>query len=251
MDMATLRSLIAAGRTDLVAVLIDQPGWEAELGAGSVNALQWCVYYGDVTAMRVLVRAGARIEQLVDLDLELGNAAFFGHWKVCDFLIDLGADPDAVIAETGERPLHNALAKAGRPYYLYVIRLLVEHGADINARTVPGIETGAFMRDVRTCGETPLHRAAAYADAETIRYLIENGAERTARDANGESPLSWASRHLRPGEILELLAFSEHRIGPGARQMITSDHGAGWGNGMERKLLGEYTPLSLRQSDRK
>lgn len=251
MDAATLRSLIASGRTDLVTVLVDQPGWQAELGVGPVNTLQWCVYYGDVTAMRVLARTGARIELYLDLDHELGNAAFFGHWKVCDFLIGLGAKANAVIAETGERPLHNALAKAGRPYYLYVVRLLVEHGADVNAATAPGIETGAFMRDVRTCGETPLHRAAAYADAETIRYLIEYGAERSARDANGESPLSWASRHLRPGEILELLAFGEHRIGPGARQMITSDHGAGWGNGMERKLLGEYIPLSLGGCDRK
>jgi len=33
--------------------------------------------------------------------------------------------------------------------------------------------------------------------------------------------------------------------------MITSDHGAGWGNGMERKLLGEYTPLSLSRTDKK
>jgi hypothetical protein len=52
--------------------------------------------------------------------------------------------------------LHSALAKAGRPYYHYVVRLLLEHGADVNARTLPGRETGAFMRDVRTCGETPL-----------------------------------------------------------------------------------------------
>jgi len=244
MDIAGIQSLVARGRTDLVPALIDFPEWKTEIAAGRVNTVQWCIYYGDVTALRCLVRAGADLVACVNLDEELGNAAFFGHWKACDFLIGLGADVNAVIDRTGERPLHNALAKAGRPYYLCVIRLLVEHGADVNAPTVPGIETGAFMRDVRTCGETPLHRAAAYADADTICYLIDHGADKSVRDANGDSPLSWASRHLRPGEVLELLAFGEHRIGPGAREMITSDHGAGWGNGMERKLLGDFVVLS-------
>ncbi|MBK8632431.1 MAG: ankyrin repeat domain-containing protein [Saprospiraceae bacterium] len=95
--------------------------------------------------------------------------------------------------------MHNALAKAGRPYYFYVVKLLVDKGANVNAKTIPGIETGAFMRDVRTKGESPLHRAAAYADAKTIAFLIDHGADKTAKDAYGNSPLSWASEHLRPG----------------------------------------------------
>jgi ankyrin repeat protein len=124
------------------------------------------------------------------------------------------------------------------------VRLLVENGADVNARTIPDRETQAFMRDVRTKGETPLHRAAAYADAATIGYLLERGADRDARDAHGDSPLTWASEHLRPGEILALLTFGPHRIGESARKTITSDHGAGWGNGMEWKFLGDYLPES-------
>ena len=147
-------------------------------------------------------------------------------------------------SETGERPLHSALAKAGRPYYLYVVRLLVENGADVNARTIPGKTTEAFMRDVRTKGETPLHRAAAYGDARTIEFLLDNGADREARDANGDSPLTWASEHLRPGTILALLSFGAHSVAEHVHDVITSDHGAGWGNGMERKFLGEYLPES-------
>jgi hypothetical protein len=122
--------------------------------------------------------------------------------------------------------------------------LLVEHGADVNARTIPGKETGSFMRDVRTKGETPLHRAAAYSDAEIIEFLLAHGADREARDANGDSPLTWASEHLRPGSILALLAFPPFRIGENSRKSITSDHGCGWGNGMERKFLGQYLPES-------
>lgn len=244
MSAPELLDRIRRGRTDLICDLLQLPGWRDLLGEGEVKPLQWCVYYNDVTALKAVLAAGGDLASL-DLDTELRHAAFFGHWKVCDFLLAQGADPRSTVLETGETALHGALAKAGRPYFLYVVRLLVEHGAEVNARTVPGIETAAFMRDVRTKGETPLHRAAAYADAATVQYLLDHGADREARDAHGDSPLSWASEHLRPGAILAFLAHGPHRISEPARQAITSDHGAGWGNGMERHFLGDYLPESL------
>lgn len=234
---------IRGGRTDCVFDLLRLPDWREPLTCGPVNALQWFVYYGDVTALKAVLEAGGDLDAL-DLDSELGNGAFFGHWKVCDFLLRHGADPNAADPHTGETALHSALSKAGRPYYFRVVRLLVERGADVNARTIPDRETGAFMRDVRTTGERPLHRAAAYADLRTIDYLVQSGAELAARDARGDSALTWASRHLRPGAILARLAFGGHRIGEATVRGLTSDHGAGWGNGMERNLHGEYLPES-------
>lgn len=244
MNEETLLDHISRGRTDLVFELLRLPNWRDVLHQGPIKVMQWFVYYNDVTALKAVLEAGGDLLSL-NVNAELGNAAFFGHWKVCDFLIKHGADVNTSVGETGETPLHSALAKAGRPYYLYVVRLLVERGANVNARTIPGKETGAFMRDVRTKGETPLHRAAAYGDDAIIEFLLHNGADREGRDANGDSPLSWASEHLRPGSILALLSFGPHRIGENARRSITSDHGAGWGNGMERKFLGDYLPESL------
>ncbi len=247
MNKETILNHISRGRTDLVFDLLRLPDWGDILHEGQIKVAQWFVYYNDLTALKAILGAGGDLSSL-NLNAELGHAAFFGHWKVCDFLIKHGADVNVSVAETGETPLHGALAKAGRPYYLYVVRLLIEHGANVNARTIPGKETGAFMRDVRTKGETPLHRAAAYSDEAIIEFLLEKGAERDACDAYGDSPLSWASEHLRPGSILALLTFGSHRIGENSRRSITSDHGAGWGNGMERKLLGDYLPESLQKT---
>jgi len=238
---------IEGGRTDYVFDLLALPNWKECLNKGTIKPLQWFVYYDDTTAIKAVLANGGNLDS-IDLNWELSHAAFFGHWKVCDFLLHHGADVTWCHPTTGETPLHGALAKAGRPHFLYTIRLLLENGADVNAATVPNVETEAFMRDVRTKGETPLHRAAAYADEDIIRILLKHGADKTVRDAHGDSPLSWASQHLRPARILSLLTFDPHRIGEKHKTRMISDHGAGWGNGMEWNLMGDYLPSSDRSS---
>lgn len=70
------------------------------------------------------------------------------------------------------------------------------------------------MRDCRTKGETPLHRAAAFGDETVIQMLLDAGAKVKALDMNGETPLSWASWHARPTPILRKLLYGPHRIRP-------------------------------------
>jgi uncharacterized protein len=236
-----IMELISRGRTDYILELFNEPNWIEILHEGQIKPLQWLVYYNDTTGLKAVLKAGGSLES-INLNEELANAAFFGHWKVCDFLINNGADVNARQDKTNETALHNALSKAGRPYYFYVVKLLVDKGADVNAKTISGLETGAFMRDVRTKAETPLHRAAAYADEKIISYLIEHGADKTIKDANGNSPLSWASEHLRPGIILSLLSYGDFQIGDAHKIKGISDHGQGWGNSMDWNLLGDYLP---------
>jgi hypothetical protein len=68
------------------------------------------------------------------------------------------------------------------------------------------------MRDCRTKGETPLHRAAAFGDEEAIQMLLDAGAKIDATDAPGDSPLSWASWYLRPIPILRKLLYGGFHI---------------------------------------
>ena len=233
---------ISRGRTDVIIEFLKLPNWKSLLSEGSVKPLQWLIYYDDCTAIRAVLEAGGDLSS-IDLDAELGNAAFFGHWKIADLLINHGANVNAATEDTKETALHSALSKAGRPYYFYTVKLLVERGGDINAKTKAGVSTGAFMRDVRTRGETPLHRAAAYADERTIQFLLEHGADKEIQDIHGDTPLSWASSHLRPGSILGLLSYGPHRISEQHIRINTSDHGQGWGTGMDWNLFGDYLPI--------
>lgn len=221
MDLPTR---VADGRTDLVFDLITA-GLPATTVVQNVSLIKWCAYHGDVSAIRYLLANGERLTSLGP-NYDLQGAAFHGYWPLVQYLLECGADPNYSSPETGETPLHAACSTANRPAFDFVVEVLLAHGADPNLACRAGAETGSFMRDARTCGETPLHRAAAFGSEPMINKLIAAGAVKTKLDAHGNSALSWASWHLRPPEVLRLLSFGEHRIHP--ENSSTYDHGRGW-----------------------
>ena len=118
--------------------------------------------------------------------------------------------------------MHAALCTADRSAHDLVIEVLLAHGADPNRATKPSVETGCFMRDCRTKGETALHRAAAFGTDETIEMLLNADGTIDARDMNGDSPLTWASWYLRPDSILKKLCYGEFAIHPKRRPLAAS-----------------------------
>jgi ankyrin repeat protein len=204
---------IADGQTDLVMDLLAAGTPATATDDRGVSLIRWCAYHGDVTAIRFLMLHGERLGALGD-NLDLNGAVFHGHSRLVQFLIENGADVNAALPETGETPLHAALCKSGRAEFDAIVKLLLDAGANPNVATTPSVETGAFMRDVRTRGETPLHRAAAFAGEATIDRLLAKGAKLEARDINGDTPLSWASWHLRPRAILRRLTYGQFHVRP-------------------------------------
>jgi len=209
---------IADGRTDLVFDYISEGHPATSKDGNGTSLIEWCAYYGDVSAIKFLLAKGESLQSLGD-NLGLDAAAFHGHWRLCQFLIESGADVNLPLPDTGETPLHAALSSA-RPAQNLVARVLLAKGADPNATTQPSVETGAFMRDCRTRAETPLHRAAAFVNNEdTIQLLLDAGARVDAKDMNGDSPLTWASWFQRPDSILKKLCYGEFSIHPERRSM--------------------------------
>ena len=226
---------IADGRTDLVCDLIANGQHADTKTASGVSIMSWCAYYGDVSALRFLLGNGGSLRSLGD-NFDLNGAVFHGHWQLCQFLIESGADVNYPLKHTEETPLHAATCKANRPAYNLIIEILLANGADPNRVTKPSATTGSFMRDCKTKAETPLHRAAAFADAHGVQLLLDAGAKIDAPDMNGDTPLSWASWHLRPDAILKKLCYGDLSIHP--QRNSTYDHGQGWGT-MDAYLLGK------------
>ena len=115
----------------------------------------------------------------------LAELCFVNESECAKLLLDHGADVNRGRVESMETPLHHALAGGAD---IEVIRLLVDRGADVNAKTVPGVCSYNFYGSTPTRGETPLHRAAAFASIDIVQLLLQAGGDRAVRDVNGESP---------------------------------------------------------------
>lgn len=207
-------SLIAEGRTDLVFDHIAAGGAATARDANGISLIAWCAYHGDVSAIRFLLSHGEALATLGP-NFDLNGAVFHGHERLTAFLIEHGANVNHSLPDTGETPLHAALCKIGQPEFDRIIERLLAAGADPKRATKPDVETGSFMRDCRTKGETPLHRAAAFGSEQAIDLLLGAGAVVDARDMHGDTPLSWASWHLRPRAILRKLAYGRFQIKEG------------------------------------
>ena len=204
---------ISEGRTDFVFDFVESGQSAIAKDQNGISLIQWCAYYGDVSAIRFLLKKGELLKNLGE-NFDLNGAVFHGHLHLCQFLIENGADVNYPLPDTGETPLHSALCKANRPVYDTIIEVLLASGAKPNVQTKPEIETGSFMRDCRTKGETPLHRAAAFGSEKSIQLLLDAGAIKEAKDTSGDSPLTWASWHLRPPAILRKLCYGKFKIHP-------------------------------------
>ena len=75
---------------------------------------------------------------------------------------------------------------------LDMVKILLAAGANVKAATRDGAITPLFM-------------ACTNGNAAMIEALLKAGADRTIRDVNGDSALSWASWHQRPREMIDLL----------------------------------------------
>ena len=106
-----------------------------------------------------------------------------------DVVKDLAIDPKDVNSwyfDGRSTPLH----LSSRGGHVHIVRILVEHGANVAAQTL--------------LGSTPLHPASLNGHLDIARILVEHGANVAAQDHVGWSPLHLASRngHLDIARIL-------------------------------------------------
>ena len=153
------------------------------------------------------------------LPVLIGVAGF--NTECVRLMLDAGANPNIKSDHNGETALHHAASGED----LELVSLLLDADANPNAKTKPGMTTYALWRDARVRGETPLHRAAAWGSTEVIKLLLDNGADPSIRDANNDTPLSWASWHQRDKSIIDQLAYENSGVGPDIPPANTTDAG--------------------------
>jgi len=135
----------------------------------------------------LLINAGADVNtETKDGTTVLMEASISGRADLVRLLVERGANVNAKFPRNGM----TVLMFAGDTAHTKIVEVLIEKGADINARDNHGV--------------TALISAAAGGHSDVVRLLIEKGADVNAKNNYGETALSRASKYNRTG-IIELL----------------------------------------------
>jgi uncharacterized protein len=178
---------------------------------GGMTALLFAAREGNTEAARALLAGGADINQpsLSDKTTPLVTATTNGHYDLAKLLLDRGADPnlgtvdgltplydaeDTEWAEVGWGP--NPITYQEKTTYLDLMRALLEHGANPNARLIKPLwfrPTSHNQEWVDKKGATAFWRAAQSSDVAAMRLLKEHGADPNLATDEGVTPLMVAS----------------------------------------------------------
>ena len=135
---------------------------------------------GDSNQVRRCIDAGVNLTDIIlkdDIYL-LMCVSGQGYYDCVRILIEHGADVNKATMEQGWTPLFVASQES----HIDCVRILIENGADINKATNDGV--------------TPLLTASHYGLVDCMRLLIENGADvNKATTEDGETPLYVASHN--------------------------------------------------------
>jgi len=191
--------------------------------AGGKTALMYATRQGDLKLTRMLVEAGADLEQaeangvtplinaIVNGSVVSRRGGTTGHIATARYLVSQGADVNAS-DWYGETPLWSAVMlrnlnvagatrdnKVDREAALALIKDLIAAGADVNARTREVPPTQRFITRIGDLswvdftGQTPFLRAALSGDVTIMKLLVENGADPTLGTFAGTTPLMAAA----------------------------------------------------------
>ena len=172
-ELSRLVSAIRAGHVDAVRHELAQGADVNARDATGTTPLMFATVYADVSMVSLLLDSGAD----VDARNHAGATALMwsvGNHDKARLLLENGADVN-VATKAGLTAL---IMAATLPDAAKTVRLLVTHGADVNANAEHF---------------SPLMSASFRGDTDVLKVLIEKGADATARNRFGFSPLHGAS----------------------------------------------------------
>ena len=163
---------------------------------GGLTALHFAARQGSTAAARALVEGGADVNLASpgDRATPLLVAIINGHFDLAAMLLDQRADPN-LLSQAGVSPLYATVNVQWAPIaaypqprshlqqsrtYLDVMKLLLDRGADPNARVRHKVWFSGYNFDqsgVDEAGATAFWRAAYAADVAAMKLLVSYGAD--------------------------------------------------------------------------
>jgi ankyrin repeat protein len=184
--------------------------FSAPFPVGGMTALLFAARQNDLKSASILIAAGADLKETAqDGTSPILVAVLNGHYALANFLLEKGADPNAVDGK-GRAALYAAvdmrnLEWSTRPAppekdtmtELDLIEALLAHGANPNARLTKKIplrgQPSFDGRWANMIGATPFWRAAQSDDVTVMRLLVEKGADPLLATTDHTTPLMVAA----------------------------------------------------------
>ncbi len=163
---------------------------------GGLTPLLYAVRQGYAESTTALLNAGADVNAVSagDKTSPLLMAIINGHFDLAKVLLDKGANPNAISAQ-GVSPLYGVLNVEWAPKALYpqpqahkqqelgyleLMKVLIDKGADVNARTRMKVWYSGYSFDlsgVDEIGASVFWRAAYASDIAAMKMLVAAGAD--------------------------------------------------------------------------
>jgi ankyrin repeat protein len=152
------------------------PQYNRMIPHGGDTALLFAARVGDLESARLLVAAGANVNDADAWGVSATvMAAHAGFVEIVEFLLEHGADPNAAAA--GFSALHAALMRRNTR----MAGALLARGADPNARLRVWTPTRRSSKDYNFApelvGATPFWLAARFTQPDAMRLLLKHGAD--------------------------------------------------------------------------
>jgi ankyrin repeat protein len=152
------------------------PEYNRLIPQGSETALMFAARVGDAASAKLLVEAGASVDDHDAWGVSATTlAAFSGHGDIARYLLDKGANPNN--DTPGFTALHCAIMRRDET----TVAALLAHGADPNAAVKVWTPTRRSSDDYHfmpaLVGATPYWLAARFTQPEVMRLLVKHGAD--------------------------------------------------------------------------
>ncbi len=241
-DAPPLHMAAGEARTESIKVLLKH-GVEVDLQEASDGwtALHYAAREDSLETIQFLIESGANTElTCIHGDTPLVIAMRFGNYAATEALLEAGVNVSP-FNKKGKTPLHQAAAY-GSP--VEMCRLVLDHGADINALTESKfpttpislaienknnkvlslfIDRGAVI-DKQLPGETapPIHAACMFDNIEALELLVKSGADVNMPSNKVAAPLHAAAINgsldcikflVEAGAIIKM-PFNMERVSP-------------------------------------
>jgi ankyrin repeat protein len=187
------------------------PEYNREIPYGKNTALMFAARVGDLESARLLVAAGANVNDEDAWGISVVTlATHSGFVDLVEFLLDKGADPNRSAA--GFAPLHEAIMRRDEP----LVRTLLAHGADPHAPLQAWTPTRRQSSDLHfepeLVGATPYWLAARFWEPNVMRLLVELGADpksvhRSDRIVDGKEGRAYDHRYDATNALMAALGM--------------------------------------------